>query len=113
MMKAMGRKIAVQRMSDGRACASVNTTRLKSLVGNDAGRPIGRRGVDAVGIQIRLGAGNEEGASLMQDIKAHEVDVAAIHDIDGARFGKQMRQSRVSLASASVDRRTGSRKPMW
>src|SRR5450830_1382620 len=59
------------------------------LVGNDAGLPIGRRGVDAVGIQVRLGAGDEEGASLMQYIKACEVDVAAIHDVDGARFGEQ------------------------
>src|SRR6266403_1249022 len=59
------------------------------LIGNDAYRPIGRRGVDAVGIQVRLGASDEEGASLMQDVKTREVDVAAIHNVDGARFGEQ------------------------
>src|SRR5664280_155380 len=59
------------------------------LVGNDAGLPIDRRGVDAVGIQVRFGASDEEGTSLMQYIKAYEVDVAAIHDVDGARFGEQ------------------------
>lgn len=64
-----------------------------SLVGNDAGRPICRRRVDAVRIQVRLGAGDEEGASLMQDVKAREVDVAAIHDVDGACFGDQQIES--------------------
>src|ERR1039457_937099 len=58
------------------------------LVGNNAGRPIGRRGGDAGGIQVRLGAGYEECPSLMQDVEAHEVDIAAIHDVDGACFGE-------------------------
>src|ERR1700693_6252132 len=44
------------------------------LVCNDAGRAIGWRRVDAVGIQVRLGAGDEEGASLIQDVKAREID---------------------------------------
>jgi len=57
------------------------------LVGNDARRPIGRRGVDTVRIEVRLGAGDEEGTRLTQDIKAREVDVAAIHDVDGAASG--------------------------
>src|SRR5215204_1105004 len=59
------------------------------LVGNDAGHPIGGRGVDAVSIQVGFGAGDEEGASVMQDVKAREVDIAAIHDVDGARFREQ------------------------
>lgn len=36
-----------------------------------------------MGVHIRLGAGDEEGASLMQDVKAREIDVATIHDVDG------------------------------
>ena len=75
------------------------------LVGNDASRPIGRCGVDAMGVQVRLGACDEEGASLMQDVKAREIDVAAIHDVDGARFGQQQVESIniVQLAIRDVD----------
>src|SRR5215471_14354108 len=52
---------------------------LKKKKGNDGGRPIGRCGVDTMSVQVRLGACDEEGASLMHYVKAREIDVAAIH----------------------------------
>ena len=73
-----------------------------SLVGNDTGRPIRWRRGDAVRIQVRLGAGNEDGASLMQDVKVREVDVAAIHDVDGACFGDQQIES-VNVVQLAVE----------
>ena len=72
---------------NGIVFAGIIAIQCDGLVGNDTGRPICRRRVDAVRIQVRLCTGNEEGASLLQDVKPREVDVAAIHDIDGACFG--------------------------
>jgi len=58
-----------------------------------------------VGIQVRLGASDEESASLIQDVKAREIDVAAIHDINGDRFGEQQIEgvNVVQLAVRDVD----------
>ena len=44
-------------------------------------------------IEVRLCPGNEKGAGLMQDVKARELDIAAIHDVDGACFGDQQIES--------------------
>ena len=40
----------------------------------------------AISIHVRFGAGDEEGAGEMQSMEAGEIDVAAIHDVDGARI---------------------------
>ena len=42
-----------------------------------------------MGIHVRFGARHEEGPRLMQRMKAGEIDIATIHNIDGAGFGKQ------------------------
>ena len=56
------------------------------LVANDTRGAIGRRRVDAMGIHVRLGARDEKGTGLVQGMKAREIDVGAIHDVDGARL---------------------------
>ena len=71
------------------------------LVGNDADRPIGRCGVDTLGVQVLLGACDEEGASLMQDVKAREIDVAAIHDVICAGFGDELIQD-IDIAGFAI-----------
>jgi hypothetical protein len=42
-----------------------------------------------MGIHVRFGPGDEEGAGETQPMEAGEIDVAAIHDVDGARFREQ------------------------
>jgi hypothetical protein len=59
------------------------------LIANHARASVCRRRVHPVGIQIRLRAGDEEGAGLMQHMQAGEIHVAAVHHVDGASFGKQ------------------------
>jgi hypothetical protein len=73
----------------GVVLAGVVTVERDGLIADDPGRPVGRGRIDAMGIHVRFGAGNEEGAGEMQPMEAGEIDVAAIHDIDGARFREQ------------------------
>src|SRR5215472_8596137 len=64
----------------GIAAPGLGTVERDGLVADDAGGTIGGRRVDAVRIHVRLGAGDEEGAGLVEDMQAIEIDVAAIHD---------------------------------
>src|SRR6266853_546274 len=61
-------------------------------------------GADGRGRQTEL-IGDEEGAGEMQPMEAGEIDVAAIHDVDGARFREQQVKSMdvVQLAVRNVD----------
>lgn len=52
------------------------------LIANDAGTPVGARGVDAASIHIRLGSRHEESAGPMQCVKEFEIQIAAIHDVN-------------------------------
>ncbi len=66
-----------------------------------AGRAIGRGGINPVRIDVGFGARHEEGAGLMQTMQAGEVDIPAIHDINGARFGHDHIE-RVHIAQFAV-----------
>jgi len=57
------------------------------LIRDDAGRAIGRGGINTVCIEVGFRARHEESAGLVQTIQAGEIDVPAIHDLNGARFG--------------------------
>ena len=59
------------------------------LVANDPGGAIDRRRVDAPGIEIRLRAGHEEGTGLMQEVEPPEVEIPAVHHVDGTGLGDQ------------------------
>src|SRR5271163_2056755 len=55
-----------------------------ALVGADPGCPVRHRmGIDPVILHVDFCAGNKEGACLMNGIKSSEIDIAAIHDVDG------------------------------
>ena len=58
-----------------------------------------------MGIHVRLGARDEEGASLVQHVKASEIDVGAIHDVDGPGFRHKQVEGMnvVQLAIRDVD----------
>src|SRR5712672_701442 len=73
--------------------AGVVTVERDGLIADDPRRPVGRGRIDAMGIHVRFGAGDEEGAGEMQPMEAGEIDVAAIHDVDGARFREQQVES--------------------
>ena len=59
------------------------------LVADDPGGALGRCRVKATGSEVRLGAGHEEGASLIQDVEPLEVQIPAVHHVNGAGFGDQ------------------------
>jgi hypothetical protein len=56
-------------------------------------------------MQIRFGAGDEEGTRPMQHMQAREIDIAAIHDIGGAGLGQHEVESVnvVQLAVRDMD----------
>ncbi len=61
-----------------------------ALVANQAGRAINRMRIAALNLEIRLATGHEEAARPVEAIETLEIDEAAIHDIEGARFGQQL-----------------------
>src|SRR3974390_2803303 len=71
------------------ALGGVMTAECDGLIADDAGCAVNWGRVDAVGIHIRFGARDEERAGQMHTVKPAEIDVAAIHDIDGASLGEQ------------------------
>jgi hypothetical protein len=75
------------------------------LIANDAGWPICLRRVDAMEVHVRLGPRDEESAGQMQNVKASEIDVATIHDVDGTGLGYQQveRMHIVQLAVGDMD----------
>jgi len=59
------------------------------LIADHARRAVGRRRIEAMGVHVRFGAGDEEGSGQMQPMKPAEIDISAIHDIDRASFGSR------------------------
>ena len=75
------------------------------LIANNAGRAIGLRRIDAMEVHVRLGPRDEESAGQLQNVKASEIDVAAIHDVDRTRLRHQQVEGMdvVQLAVGDVD----------
>src|SRR5712691_8439378 len=61
--------------------------------------------VAALHLEIRLTAGHEEAAGLVEAIQALEVEEAAIHNVEGAGLGQQLVEDvdLVHLAITNVD----------
>jgi hypothetical protein len=60
------------------------------LVADQAGAFVDFAGVAALNFEIGLGTRDEETAGTAQSKKALEIDIAAIHHVEGARFGNQL-----------------------
>jgi len=75
------------------------------LITNDPNGTGARGGIDPMGIHVRFGTGDEEGAGQMQPMEPDEIDIAAIHHVDGARFREQQieRVDIVQLAVRDMD----------
>src|SRR5437867_8529276 len=65
---------------------TVETIQRDRLVADDALGAIRRGRVDAPGVHVPFGAGDKEAFGLMQPKQSLEVEVAAVHDIEGASF---------------------------
>ena len=54
-------------------------------------------------IHVRLGTRDEEGARLVQHMKAGEIDVTAIHDVDGTGFRHEHVEGMDIILDPAVD----------
>src|SRR5450432_237228 len=113
----------------GIALPRIEDDEIDELITNQAGAAIDRSRDNAPILEVRLGASDKEAAALVQAIQALEVQVAAVHDVEGAGFGDQQVEyvDVVQFAVADVykcrngatqveqgvhlDRRLGLRKP--
>ena len=75
------------------------------LIGDDTEHTIRGSGIEAPGTEVFLGAGEEEGAGLMQGVQTLEIDAGAVHDVGGAGFENQQVEhvDIVQLAVGDVD----------
>jgi hypothetical protein len=64
--------------------ARVAPVQCNRLIGDDAGRPIGGGRVHAMSTEVGFGADHEKGPGLVQPIQTSEIDLTAVHDVDGA-----------------------------
>ena len=64
--------------------------RYHGLVKAQAGGFVHGPGVAAGATEVFLGAGDKEGAGLMEAMESGEVEIAAIHDIEGTGFPDQL-----------------------
>ena len=74
------------------------------------------RGINPVSDHVGFRPGDKEGASVMQPIQTAEIDITAIHDIDGASFRQQQIKCMnvMKLAVCSVQARVRTlRSPSW
>src|SRR3954452_5015665 len=85
--------------------AGIVTIESNGLIADDPNGTVARGGIDPVGIHVRFGTGDKEGAGQMQPMEPDEIDIAAIHHVDGARFREQQieRVDIVQLAVRDMD----------
>jgi hypothetical protein len=89
----------------GEALVRVEPGERDGLVADEASASVDRMRVSALGLEISLGADDEEAAGLMKATEPIEVDVSAIHDVDGTGLGHQLIEDIdvVQLAVADKD----------
>ena len=87
--------------------ARVEASEHDGLIADQSGGAIDRMRITTLGLEIGLGAGDEEAFRLVQLMKPLEVDVAAIHDVESTGLGQQQVQNVdvVQFAVADVDER--------
>ncbi len=76
----------------GVVLGDVEAVERDGLVADQSGVAIHRRRVQASCIEIALGASDEEAARLIQRVEPLEVEVAPIHDVEGARLDDEQVQ---------------------
>src|SRR2546423_7459541 len=81
--------------------AGIVTIESNGLIADDPNGTVARGGIDPVGIHVRFGTGDKEGAGQMQPMEPDEIDIAAIHHVDGARFREEQIE-RVDIVQLAV-----------
>lgn len=76
------------------------------LVAKQAGTAVGGGRVQASGVEVRFGSGDEEGACLSQSMETLEVEIGPVHDIEGPGLREQEVEDVdiVQLAIGDVDK---------
>ncbi len=59
------------------------------LIGDHAGDALGDGRIHPMSIEVGFGTSHEKRPGLVQPIQAGEIDVPAVHDIDGAGLGHE------------------------
>ena len=95
----------MRRSGASKPLARVEAGQHDGLVADQAGGLVDRMRVAALDLEIGLGAGDEEAAGLVKAVQPLEIEVAAIHDVEGAGLGQQLIEDVdvVHLAVADVD----------
>src|SRR6516225_9871722 len=60
------------------------------LIADQTGGAMDRTGIAPLCFKVGLGAGDEEGAAVFEPRQPLEIDVTAVHDIEGAGFQQQL-----------------------
>ena len=60
------------------------------LIALEAGRFVDWTGMEAAKIEAFARTDDEEGRALVEHMKARKIEIAPVHDVDGARFGDEM-----------------------
>ena len=71
---------------------TVNTGEHNGLIADQSGRPVDGMGIEATKSGVGFGPQEEEAAGLMQAVETGEVEIAAIHDVEGSGFGQEQVQ---------------------
>src|SRR6266581_3870382 len=89
----------------GEALVRVEAGERDGLVAAETGASVDRMRVSALGLEVSLSPDDEEAAGLMKATEPIEVDVSAIHDVDGTGLGHQLIEDIdvVQLAGADED----------
>jgi hypothetical protein len=89
------------------ALARIEPGQENRLVADEAARTIDRARIAAPGFEVGFGARDEEASGVVEPRQPFEIDIAAIHDIEGARFQHQPVQNVdvMHLAVADEDER--------
>ena len=89
----------------GEALVRVEAGERDGLVADETGASVDRMRVSALGLEVSLSPDDEEAAGLMKATEPIEVDVSAIHDVDGTGLGHQLIEDIdvVQLAVADED----------
>ena len=95
----------IRRSGAGKPLCESEAGERDGLVADEAGASVDRMRVSALGLEVSLGADDEEAAGLMKATEPIEVDVSAIHDVDGTGLGHQLIEDIdvVQLAVADED----------
>ena len=75
--------------------------RVIGLIADEPRGAVHRVGVAALGLEIGLGARDEEGPRLVQPVQALEIEIAPVHDVEGAGSGNNSSSTLTSCSFPS------------